>query len=612
MASGKTIVNDDSKTDSRTAPFYEQIYAESGERAYVAVPLLRENRWVASLWISTNEPRRWSKEEVSLLEIIAEQIWAVVEKLRIDAALRESEKRFRNMADHAPVMIWVTDTTGYCKYLSQSWYEFTGQTPETGLGFGWVTATHPDDAERAEREFIAANEKNAPFKLEYRLRGRDGAYVWAIDSAQPRFGEGGEFLGYIGSVIDITERKLAEQEREKLLAQEKTLREEAERANRLKDEFLATVSHELRTPLNSILGWASTVRQQNYDPEVMRRAFEVVERNARNQNQIIADILDVSRIITGKLNLNLRPVELSTAILAAVDTVRPALDAKGIRLETNLEQTGETIVGDADRLQQIVWNVLSNAVKFTPEGGRIEIALRRRDGSAEISVSDDGTGIEAEFLPFVFDRFSQADGRSNRRHGGLGLGLAIVRHLTELHGGSVSAASDGLTKGATFTIRFPLKLQISETERNGSENAELSIGSNDNGNVPRGLLEGLKILVVDDEPDALELTAFILTNQSAQVITANSVDKALKIYETEELDAIVSDIGMPEKDGLDLIREIKAREDGQNHRIPTVALTAYAREEDSRRVLEAGFDLYLPKPVEPEKLIESIIQINKS
>ncbi len=611
MKAGNTVVNNDSKTDPRTAGLYEKIYALSGGRAYIAVPLMRENRWVASLWVSDDKPREWSKEEIKLLEIIAEQIWAVIEKLRIDAALRESEARFRNMADHAPVMIWVTDASGYCHYLSQSWYEFTGQTPATGLGFGWLEATHPDDLKRSEDEFINSNQNRAPFRLEYRLRRKDGEYRWAIDSAQPRFGEDGEYLGYIGSVIDITERKLAEQEREKLLAQEKILRSEAEKANRLKDEFLATVSHELRTPLNSMLGWATMVRQNNFNPEIMRRAFEVVERNARNQNQIISDILDVSRIITGKLNLNLQPVNLSTAILAAVDTVRPAIDAKSINLETCFETGAETIIGDADRLQQIVWNLLSNAVKFTPEGGKIEIASRSENDYTEITVSDNGSGIEADFLPFVFDRFSQADGKMNRRHGGLGLGLAIVRHLTELHGGSALVSSKGADQGSTFTVRFPLKSR--HIERKGSENFENEPEMfSTSAETPRGQLEGLKILIIDDEPDALELTAFILTDQNAKVFTADSVDKALEIYETEKLDALISDIGMPEKDGFELMREIRKRTNGQKPAIPTIALTAYAREEDSRKALKAGFDAYLPKPVEPEKLIETIIEITNN
>jgi CheY-like chemotaxis protein/two-component sensor histidine kinase len=362
-----------------------------------------------------------------------------------------------------------------------------------------------------------------------------------------------------------------------------------------------------------MLGWAAMVRQNNYEPEIMRRAFEVVERNARNQNQIISDILDVSRVITGKLNLNLKPVELSSVILAAADTVRPAIDAKGISLEMRLEPDAEIIMGDADRLQQIVWNVLSNAVKFTPEGGRIELFSRFAIDFAEISVADNGSGIEPEFMPFVFDRFRQADGKMNRKHGGLGLGLAIVRHLAELHGGSVFASSKGAGQGSTFTVRFPLKSKQSAPGKTNSESpGKQTDPVPEPENSARRLFEGLKFLVVDDDPDALNLATFILTDQKAEVLTADSVDKALEIYETEDLDMIISDIGMPEKDGFELIRAIKARTSGQKPTVPALALTAYAREEDSRKVLQAGFDAYLPKPVEPAKLIEIISELSKN
>ena len=309
----------------------------------------------------------------------------------------------------------------------------------------------------------------------------------------------------------------------------------------------------------------------------------------------------------------MQPVELSSAIAATVDTIRPAADAKRIILQTRLEPDADLILCDPDRLQQIVWNLLSNAVKFTPEGGRIEIALRYRNDRAEISVTDNGSGIKPEFLPFVFDRFRQADGKMNRRHGGLGLGLAIVRHLTELHGGSVSAESRGAQQGSVFTVRFPLKPRFDESGKNSSGNSEsLAETISDAGESNKNLLNGLKILVVDDEPDALDLTCFILNDQNPRVITIDSVDKALEIYETENLDAIISDIGMPEKDGLELIREIKARSIGQMRLVPTIALTAYAREEDSRQILQAGFDAYLPKPVEPAQLIETIIGITKN
>jgi CheY-like chemotaxis protein len=304
---------------------------------------------------------------------------------------------------------------------------------------------------------------------------------------------------------------------------------------------------------------------------------------------------------------------LSSVIAAAIDTLRPAIDAKDIRLETRLEPDAEAIRGDADRLQQIVWNLLSNAVKFTPEGGTVEISLSYGTDYAQIVVKDNGSGIEPEFLPFVFDRFRQADGKMNRRHGGLGLGLAIVRHLAELHGGSVFVSSKGAEQGSAFTLRFPLRSSRAKAEENSAEETgKNGAAAAFSDAAPRRKLAGLKILVVDDEPDALDLTAFILSDQSAEVLTARSVDEALEILEKEKLDALVSDIGMPEKDGLELIREIKARTNREYSPLPSIALTAYAREEDSRQALQAGFDAYLPKPVEPAKLIEELIEITNN
>jgi PAS domain S-box-containing protein len=920
----------------------------------------------------------------------------ITKRQAAEEKLRDSEERFRNMADHAPVMVWVTEADASCIYLNESWYQFTGQTPATGLGFGWLDAVHPDDQKFSHDIFVAANEKQEGFRLEYRLRRKDGSYAWAIDSAQPRFGTKGEFLGYIGSVIDISERKeaeeklqasetqlrlvtdsipalisyvdadlryqfvnkvytdwfgnqsaqiigkhisevigeaafqrilptltrtlagekiiyeqtmpyknggtrrvetnlipdadektgqingfyalvqditerkeaeeklretnavlnainlntptliyvkdresrilsanpatcavigktlpeiigkteddylddkaatkaiqandlriiksgktqtfeetviqpdgkpriflstktpyrsdgkiigligvsiditerkqaekdlrdseallqgsidaltkhiavldwrgriinvnkawrifaeensfdgynygigsnyveecvpltnqtdeecemhgieaadgirailreensyfemeypchsptqkrwflmrvtsfgtgedlhvvvahedvtnrkLAELEREKLLEREQELRVQAENANRLKDEFLATVSHELRTPLNAILGWSAIARKNESDAKTMQRAMEVIERAARNQNQIISDILEVSRIITGKLQLNLQSANLSTIIQTAVDTLRPAIDAKEIELKMQSPAVETIIIGDADRLQQVFWNILSNAVKFTSDGGKIEVSLEQHGRFAEITVKDNGGGIEPDFLPFVFDRFRQADGKMNRKHGGLGLGLAIVRHLTELHGGQVSAESKGLGTGATFTVRLPLKPAQTKAKRKGAKFAVQEDGFSEQIDTAPQKLAELKILVVDDEPDSLELASFILSENGAEVFTAASVDEALQIFERENLDLLISDIGMPERDGYELIMEIKLRNDN----IPTLALTAYAREIDEKRLLHAGYRAYLPKPLDPARLIEKVLDLS--
>ncbi|HEX6243040.1 MAG TPA: PAS domain S-box protein, partial [Polyangiales bacterium] len=347
-----------------------------------------------------------------------------------EVELQESEARFRNMADHAPVMLWVTDAAGQCQYLNRAWYGFTGQTEADALGVGWLEAVHPDDAERAGEVFQQANARREPFSLEYRLRRHDGVYRWAIDAAAPRFGPGHEFLGYIGSVTDISSHKQNEERREAVLKLEQSGRARAEEASRMKDEFLAMISHELRTPLSAVLGWVQMLMAGTLGPEKQRQALAVIERNARSQAQLIDDLLDVSRILSGKLRLEVEPTDLDMVVAQAAESVKPAADAKGIRLQVTLDSSS-VVMGDPTRLQQVVWNLLSNAVKFTPKQGRVLVVVARRDSHVEIVVEDTGQGISIEFLPHVFERFQQADSGTGRRTGGLGLGLSIVKHLVE-------------------------------------------------------------------------------------------------------------------------------------------------------------------------------------
>ncbi|MBC7969586.1 MAG: PAS domain S-box protein, partial [Verrucomicrobia bacterium] len=658
---------------------------------------------------------------------VSERVQLEAKRQRAEQALQASEERFRNMADHAPMMVWVTDPTGYCTYLSQSWYDFTGQTEATGLGFGWVDATHPDDDEYAKHTFLEANERHERFYLEYRLRRKDGEYRWAIDTANPWFDDDGTFKGYIGSVIDITDRKAtetalgesedrlrmaiasaalgtwdwnlltgelkwdvgckamfglppeaqtsieiffvglhpddrdrlqdivawsrnpasggsydaeyrtigiqdgierwlaakgqvyfnaaneavrfigtalditdrkrAEADREQLLQREKTAREEAETANRIKDEFLAVLSHELRTPMNPILGWSSLLRQGKLNPAKTAQAVETIERNARIQVQLIDDLLDISRILRGKLVLTMLPVDLKFAIHAALETVRLAMDAKAIALRTQLDPTVGTVMGDVGRLQQVVWNLLSNAVKFTPTEGQITVKLTQVGTNAQIQVTDTGKGIHPDFLPYVFEHFRQEDAATTRRFGGLGLGLAIARQIVELHGGKMAAASAGEGQGATFTVKIPLQRR------------ELAAGTTDLLDKARltahhSLLAGLCILVVDDEADSLALVRFMLEHAGALVISASSGAEALQTIEQTLPDLIVSDIGMPEMDGYMLLRQIRTLEQGRQ--IPAIALTAYAGEFDRQQAIEAGFQQHIPKPVESEKLISTI------
>jgi len=396
-----------------------------------------------------------------------------------------------------------------------------------------------------------------------------------------------------------SELQRAEKERSRLLVLEQKAREQAEEANRLKDEFLATLSHELRTPLNAILGWAQVMRTGNLEDTAADRALETIERNARSQAQLIADLLDISRVITGKLRLDFKPVELPRVIEAALDSVGPAAGAKDIQLGVSLGSLKSPVLGDGDRLQQVVWNLLSNAIKFTPRGGRVELSLQESGPNAVIQVADTGSGIRADFLPYVFDRFRQAESSHTRSHGGLGLGLSIVRHLVELHGGSVEVDSPGEGQGATFTVKLPLRAELTE-EIPLERPAASRVWS-----LP-DLLHDLRILVVEDEKDTRDLVVTALEQCGAEVISAASVPEALAAFEREKPDVLVSDIGFAGEDGYSLIRKVRAREAGNGGRVPAAALTAYAGVEDRRRALEAGFQAHLAKPVDPSELVVAV------
>ncbi|HKX27742.1 MAG TPA: ATP-binding protein [Blastocatellia bacterium] len=381
-------------------------------------------------------------------------------------------------------------------------------------------------------------------------------------------------------------------------------RQEAEKANRLKDEFLATVSHELRTPLNAMLGWSRMLRMGKLEAENVERALETIERNAKAQQQIVEDILEVSRIITGKLRLDVAPVEIAPTIEAAVDSLRPTAEAKGVDIQTVLDTKSSLVLGDTSRLQQVVWNLLSNAVKFTPKGGRVQVALERVNSHVRITVSDTGQGIESQFLPYVFDRFRQADSSTARPHGGLGLGLAIVRHLVELHGGTVQAASSGENLGATFTVNLPLAIIREAGARAGAELTSPPRQSALESAAEQFVLEltGLRVLVVDDEADARDLLTVVLRQYGVEVRGAGSTRETLELLERWRPDVIISDIGMPDEDGYVLIRRIRSLPEERGGNIPAAALTAYARSEDRLKALAAGYQMHIAKPVEPPEL----------
>lgn len=403
-----------------------------------------------------------------------------------------------------------------------------------------------------------------------------------------------ELLARVRATLEISRlRKQAEAERAERI-REQAARAEAEAANRMKDEFLQVLSHEIRTPLNGMLGWAQMLKQGRLDSNTTNRALDAIERNAKAQAQLIDDLMDVSRIIRGELRLDLRPVSLNSVIVTAVETVLPTAKAKAIQIETMLNPAASSVSGDASRLQQVVLNLLTNAIKFTPKGGRVEVWLEPVDSLAQIQVKDTGNGIRADFLPYIFERFRQADSSTTRSHGGLGLGLAIVRHLVELHGGTVQAASPGSGQGATFTVQLPL-LTIPQSSISKEQMCANDKSSN--------LLNGLRVLVVDDDKDACELLTFILEQHGAEVKAVAEVAEAFEVLVQAEPHILVSDLGMPEEDGYSLIRKVRTLPSDRGGRIPAIALTAYAKEEDRRRALLSGFQTHIPKPIEPEELL---------
>jgi signal transduction histidine kinase len=405
---------------------------------------------------------------------------------------------------------------------------------------------------------------------------------------------------------EIGERAKAEEERARLLVREQAARHQAEEANRIKDEFLATLSHELRTPLNSILGWAQMLRMTRLDEATASRAYETIERNARAQAQLISDLLDVSRIITGKLRLEQKPVDLSAVLEAVLDTVRPAAEAKGIPIAVHVDRPVGPILGDPDRLQQVIWNLLSNAIKFTPREGRVEVALSRQPGSVEIRVSDTGSGIRPEFLPYVFDRFRQAESTTTRSHGGLGLGLSIVRHLVELHGGTVAVLSAGEGRGASFTVTLPIRASLLLT---GGRPEAAPPAAAPGGDWNPQLLSGMAVLVVEDEEDTREILVRALERSGAEVQAVASAAEALDLLERGLPDVLISDIGMPGEDGYSLLRKLRARGPGRGAELPAAALTAYARSEDRVQALAAGFQTHIAKPVDPIELVGLVAKL---
>ncbi|KAF3884831.1 MULTISPECIES: PAS domain-containing hybrid sensor histidine kinase/response regulator [Nostocales] len=525
-------------------------------------------------------------------------IMNITARKQAEKALRQSEERFQAFMDNSPTAAWITNVDGCILYLNPTYYRTFKLPTNNAIGKS-IFDVYPSEIAQQFLDNI-------------RMVAQINQVLEAIELAPRTDGTLGDFLVYkfpltdgsgqclVGGVaVDITERERARRESERAEQALQKQTEQLVQANRIKDEFLAVLSHELRTPLNPILGWSKLLRTKKYDEATTVRALEIIERNAKLQTKLIEDLLDVSCILQGKLTLNIGTVDLASAIATAVETVSLAAQANSIQLLTVLEPNVGQVRGDSVRLQQVIWNLLSNAIKFTSSGGKVEVRLESHGLMAQIQVCDTGKGISPEFLPYVFDYFRQADGTTTRKFGGLGLGLAIVRHIIELHGGTVKAESLGEGQGATFTVMLPLMKMPLQSAPKLKQSVE---------SLP---FNGVKILVVDDEVDTRELIAFILRESGAEVTQVGSACEALQALTQFQPDLLLSDIGMPEVDGYMLIRDIRAMPPNQGGQIPALALTAYALEGDSQQAIAAGFQQHIAKPIDPTALVTAVANLTR-
>jgi PAS domain S-box-containing protein len=548
-----------------------------------------------------NEPREPTKQDIAIVEMLTRTVALAIERARA----QRDQARLAAIVEWSDDAIVSKDLNGFITSWNKGAERLFGYTAAEAVGQP-VTMLIPEnhlDEEPGIIERIRRGESIDHYETQ--RKHKNGALLDVSLTVSPIRDPSGAIIGASKFARDITKSKLAEAERERLLESEQQARREADAANRTKDEFLATVSHELRTPLNAILGWTHMLMRGQLDAETSARGLETIARSANAQNQLISDLLDVSRIISGQLRFKSGVVDLVPVIEAATETVRPAADAKGIALQLMLDPAAGLVSGDATRLQQIVWNLLTNAVKFTSRDGFVEVRLKRQGTDVGIIVSDTGEGINPEFVPYMFDRFRQAESTTRRHQGGLGLGLAIVRHLVEAHGGTVWAASKGLGKGATFTVTLPL-LAVS---RDGSDTNRSASGKKLTEQASLTILKGLRVLVIDDEPDARELLTLALAQSGAEVKAAANARLGLDILKAWRPDVLVSDIGMPGQDGYDLIRSVRALESENGGRIPALALTGYASADDVLRAQQAGFQTHMSKPVSPNDLVSAVARL---
>lgn len=534
-------------------------------------------------------------------KVIQCNIRDITDRKWAEEAARISAERFRFLAESLPLMIFTATPDGKADYCNRQLADFTGLLCEEVCTAGRAMFTHPEEVEEDARRWRQSIRSGEPFQFESRFRRSDGVYRWHLTRASAMRDAGGSIMMWVGSSTDIDDRKSVE---ESLVRQYR----ESETLSRAKDEFLATSSHELRTPLTSILGWSELLVTGELDAETQREALDSIRQSARAQSRLIDDMLDVSRLLTGKLELNSELVDVAAALLLAIRAITPAAEIKKIRLQKSFARDASRVYGDAIRIQQIFLNILSNGVKFTPAGGTIRVRLTSVDSTVEVEVSDTGKGISREFLPRVFESLSQEGGSSTREHGGLGLGLSIVRQLVEMHGGTVRAESEGPGRGSTFTVSLPAHSLVTTVARPRLvPDAAEALPARD---APISLT-GMRVLVVDDEPVMRKMIATILQASGASVVTATLAAEAFDRLSEQSFDVLISDVAMPMEDGHALVRRIRTGA-GENARIPSVALTAYGGPLQRQMALSAGFDDYVKKPFAPHDLVRAVAGVARS
>ncbi len=518
---------------------------------------------------------------------------------QIEIARRDSDAWFRRLADALPIIVWTATTDGVVDFLNEPWRRYTGSAEIAE----WERAVHPDDVPPLRAGWREAVSTRVPYQARCRLRrADDGAWRWHALHAAPIEEPPGLVFRWLGTLIDDHDARRLIERNQALEASEQRARQAADDAGRMKDEFLATLGHELRTPLNAITGWTSLLKRGGLSDADAGRAIEVIERSALTQRHLIDQLLDVSRIISGHVRLDLQPVFLEDVVAHAVEAARPLADARGLHLAATLQPSREPLLGDPARLQQALTNLLDNAVKFNKDGGQIAVTLDRVGNRMHLRVADTGAGIPPAFLPHVFDRSRHAESPNARRFGGLGLGLSIVKQIVQMHGGEVTAASAGEGLGAEFTIALGLGAAAGRPAAGPSPRADGGTTSP---------LRGLSILIIEDDSDSREMLSVLLENAGAVPVPAASVAEALRLLGDLEVDVVLSDIGMPDRDGFDLIRALRDFPNPRVRHAPAVAVTAFARREDRERILAAGFDAHVSKPVEPLDLFRTVTDVRQ-